>query len=230
MTYTKPRDFQEFWNITPKPIRENCWFFPIQQDRKNPDVPSGTILKGNISHRLSYGDSLSRLKWGKNVGIYALQGGLMFLDLDVKYGKFLASQGILDTLESNPTFTIQTRNGGIQKYFQNEGKFPNQVIKENNIPIGELRTGRGLNWMYVVSVGSYVNQDEHVRAGNGTYTISGKCRSIEKFKGLECCISKGQLLQDKTKIMRYEDKDVVPSSEYFTQLKMKNKIRRKYVF
>jgi hypothetical protein len=223
MTYTKPRDFQELINIIPKEVMEKVWFFPIKQDRKNPDVPSGTILKGNLAYRLSQYDAINRLKWGKNVGIYALSWGLMFLDLDVKNGKLIASQSILDSLELNPTLTIQTRNGGIQKYYLNEGAYPNQVIKENGVPIGELRT----NWFYVVSVGSYVTPDEQSANGDGTYRLIGKNRLISKFKGLGITRTNKDIATSELKTFNSPDLESIPVQNYYTHLELKGKQRRK---
>jgi hypothetical protein len=168
MSLTNPTDFQTLLSLIPKNRRENVWLFPIRSNRKNPEVPSGTILKANNAYRLSPSEAIHRLKWGSNVGIYAIYGGLMFLDLDISKGKLLASQSFLDALDlTNKTLTIKTRNGGFQYYFLNDGLFPNQVLKENNITIGELRT----DWYYVVSVGSFVNPDKNSIGIDGTYRI-----------------------------------------------------------
>ena len=156
MSLTNPKDFKLLYSLIPKQRRENVWFFPLRANQKNPDCPGGTILKGNLKYRLGFDEALQRLSWGSNVGIYAISGGLMFLDLDVRGGKLLASQSFLDALDSKyKTLKIKTRNGGFQYYFLNDGKYKNQVLKENNVVIGELRT----DWFYVVSVGSYVEPD-----------------------------------------------------------------------
>lgn len=180
MALTNPKDFEILMKLIPPVVEKNIWFFPIRQDRKNPDVPGGTILKENAAYRMTKYESLKRLKWGKNIGMYALPGGLMFLDLDVRDGKLLASQRFLEILELNPTLTIKSRNGGIQKYFLNIGLYANQLLKEGGVIIGELRT----NWQYVVAVGSHVDPDEHCRGEpDGTYRIQMKC-PISQFHGI----------------------------------------------
>ena len=222
MALTNVKDFKSFLEVIPKDVFEKVWFFPIKQDRKNPDVPSGTILKGNLAYRLSKYDAINRLKWGKNVGIYALKGGLMFLDLDVENGKLLASQSFLDSIALNPTLTIQTRNGGIQKYYLNDGEYNNQVIKENGVAIGELRT----DWFYVVSVGSYVTPDENSREGDGTYRISEKYNEISKFNGLPIILKRGEIKKDETKIINKPEAQAISLKNYNISLYQKGKIRR----
>ena len=223
MALTNVKDFKELLEIIPKTVLEKVWFFPIKQDRKNPDVPSGTILKGNLAYRLSRYDAINRLKWGKNVGIYALKGGLMFLDLDVKNGKLLASQSLLDSIALNPTLTIQTRNGGIQKYYLNDGEYNNQVIKENGMPIGELRT----DWYYVVSVGSYVIPDEH-SCGDGTYRLFGEYREINTFNGLPGIIlRRDEVKTGEIKTFNRPETGPISLQNYNSILESKGKQRRK---
>lgn len=228
MALTNPKDFKELINILPKDVLKNTWFFPLKQDRKNPDVPPGTILKGNLAYRLSYYDAINRLKWGKNVGIYALTGGLMFLDLDVKNSNFIASYELIYKILDIPTISVKTRNGGLQKYFLNEGKYPSQLIKENGVIVGELRT----NWQYVVSVGSYVTPDEHSNHGDGTYRLNAKkcymqLLSFENIPGLDplAKIGETQKIEKTTwnnntvtaETISIEDHDII----------MKNKVRRR---
>ena len=177
MTITKPDDFKKLLPNIPEERYKNIWFFPVRQDRKNPDVPSETILKGNTAYRLTVRDCLTRLKAGKNIGIYALTGGLMFLDIDVQDGKLKASKEFMKQIPD--TFTVKSRNGGYQFYYLNEGNYPNQIIKENDIEVGELRT----DWYYVVGVGSYVNPDENNADGNGIYHIE-KNISVTSFHSL----------------------------------------------
>jgi hypothetical protein len=222
MALTNVKDFRELLDIIPKSTMEKVWFFPIKQDRKNPDVPSGTILKGNLAYRLSRYDAINRLKWGKNVGIYALNGGLMFLDLDVKNGKLIASKAVLDNVALNPTLTIQTRNGGIQKYYLNDSEYNNQVIKENGIPIGELRT----DWYYVVSVGSYVIPNEH-SCGDGTYRLSGECREINKFNGLPEILRRDEVKTKEIKTFNKQEPEPVSIKKYEVSIEQKGKQRVK---
>lgn len=176
MTATNPKDFEKFVKLIPKDILENIWFFPIRQDAKTPDVPGGCVLKRNEKYRMKYGDCISRLKRGKNVGIYAIPGSLMFLDLDVSDGKIIASPGIIEKLSK--TMTVQTRNGGRQFYYLNDGKYANQLVYEGEKIIGELRT----DWWYVVSIGSYVLPDKKNCGGDGTYRLISGNQSISEFQ------------------------------------------------
>jgi len=231
MALTNPKDFKTFLELIPKNVLENMWFFPVRQDNKNPDVPGGTILKGNVNYRLSRYDALNRLKWGKNVGIYALPGGLMFLDLDVDKGNFLASPELIRHISDIPTISVQSRNGGLQKYFLNNGKYANQLIKENEIIIGELRT----NWQYVVSIGSYVPPDEHNNRGDGTYRMKQEYASMiefQKIPGLDKLTLFGEITPKPTKAEKsIWNNDTVKaekiSNESYAEL-MKGRIRTGY--
>lgn len=222
MTITKPDDFKKLLPNIPDERFKNIWFFPVRQDRKNPDVPSGTVLKGNTAYRLTVRDAYSRLKSGKNVGIYALPGGLMFLDIDVKDGKIKASKEFLKQIPE--TFTVKTRNGGLQYYYLNEGKYPNQIIKENGIEIGELRT----NWYYVVGVGSFVNTDANNADGNGIYYISHNT-SVTSFHGLEDYIFEQEIQEKEIKIFskKSEPRDEVNIKDYKQKLKERGTTKKR---
>lgn len=178
MTSTNAKDFEKFVKLLPKNVLEDIWFFPIRQDGKNPDVPGGGLLKNNLKYRLHYGDCIARLKSGKNVGIYATYPGLMFFDLDVSDGKMNASPELLEKLTK--TLTVQTRNGGRQFYYLNEGIYANQLVKEKEKIIGELRT----DWWYVVSVGSYVPTDKNNSGGDGTYRLISENQPISEFQDI----------------------------------------------
>ena len=125
MSLTDPKDFEKLNSIIPQDIRKDVWYIPLRSNKKLPEVRAGDKWKLNTNYRLSYGAALTRMKWGSNVGLVALPGTLLFLDLDVKGGQVLASQSFLDALESQPTITIKSRNGGIQKYFLNDGIYVN---------------------------------------------------------------------------------------------------------
>ena len=156
MTLTKPSDFKTFEQIIPKSRREHVWFFPIRGSRKTPDCPIGTVLKNNADMRITRTEVEKRLQWGQNYGIYALPGGLMFLDLDTdEHGCIKASKEFREQIPK--TFTVITRSGGLHYYFLNDGLYPNQVIYEDKTAIGELRT----DWYYIVGVGSYVDPGQY---------------------------------------------------------------------
>ena len=226
MSLTNPKDFKTLYSLIPHEKRDKVWCFPIRSGKKNPEVPAGTVLKGNLSYRLSYAEALTRLQWGSNVGIYAISGGLMFLDLDVSGKKLLASRGFLDALESkNTTLKIKTRNGGFQYYFWNEGIFPNQVLKENGVQIGELRT----DWYYVVGVGSYVAPDENSIGDDGTYRIIRE-EPISQFCPFGDYFKKNDEIRKddvKTFVKKTETKDSISLEIYKQRLEDQGKVRRK---
>lgn len=222
MTFTKPDDFKKLLPNIPDERFKNIWFFPVRQDRKNPDVPSGTVLKGNTAYCLTVREALTRLRSGKNIGIYALTGGLMFLDIDVKDGKIKASKEFIKQIPE--TFTVKTRNGGFQFYYLNEGNYPNQIIKENDIEVGELRT----DWYYVVGVGSYVTPDENNADGNGIYHIE-KNISVTSFHGLENYLKTREkpIGTIQTFSKKTEAKDEIKLEDYNIKLQEKGKTKRK---
>lgn len=178
MSNTNPKDFLKFINLLPKEIIDNMWFIPLWSDSKLPQVRDD--LKFNTKYKLSSDQAYLRLKNGSNVGMYALPGGLMYLDLDVKKGQFLASDTLIDRVMNIPTVTIKSRNGGIQKYFLNDQIHANQLIKEKGVIVGELRVA----WQYVVSIGSSVPIDEDNRYGSGIYTRDAKYSLISEFNGV----------------------------------------------
>ena len=124
---------------------QKIWIIPLRQNDKRPDVRNGDSWKLNESYRLSVRDAANRLKSGKNIGLVALPGGIMFLDIDVENGKLKASDEILEMLPE--TFTVKSRNGGYQLYFLDDGFYDNQLFRCDTVEIGELRT----DWQYVRS-------------------------------------------------------------------------------
>lgn len=221
MTATNVTDFKKFITLIPQDILKSVWFFPLRQDRKNPDVPGGTVLKGNLAYRLDVKSCVYRLKQGKNFGIYGLPGGLMFLDIDVSGGHIIATKWFIEQIP--PTFTVRTRNGGYQYYYMNRGLYPNQIIKENGVQVGELRT----NWYYVVGVGSYVTPDKDNKDGDGTYRIIHNA-PIGDFSGMEGYIFKGNTIDDTKRFTGATHKDSMVSLEdYNKNLVEKGKTKRR---
>lgn len=170
---TNPGDFQKLLSHISDDMKSNVWFLPIRGAKKIPDVPKGAQLKGNKYYKLTSAVAIKRLRNGQNVGIYALSGGLMFLDVDVKNGIIQAPESLLQAVPE--TFTVQSRNGGIQYYFLNTGLYDNQELIIAGNHAGELRT----NWQYVVCPGSYVIPDIHNRNGDGTYRIINDAKIVE---------------------------------------------------
>jgi len=218
-------DFRAMIAAIPKENLLNTWFFPVRMNAKEPDIPKGNSFKANLAYRLSVYDAINRLKWGKNVGICAIAGGILFLDVDVSKGKILASMGFLDSLA--PTLIIRSRNGGRQYYYQNDGKYANQIIYEGKNPIGELRA----DWWYVVGAGSYVPSDENNNDGDGTYRIFAG-NKVNSFSGIPGNTLKRrgnteEVKQHNTKVMYDHEKlENRISNEDFAKM-MKNRIRIK---
>ena len=198
---TNPKDFEKLLKRIGREKLTDVWFFPLRSHRKNPDCPFGTVLKGNTAYRLDKGDALKRLSSGGNVGIYALQGGLMFLDLDVTNNNYLASERILARLDE--TLTIQTRNGGKHLYYWNDGTYANQDIKENGVKIGELRT----DWFYVVSCGSFVDVDDNNTLGDGNYRIIKNVPIID-FQGFPGVVKRGTIKEKEKLFFEKTEKPV----------------------
>lgn len=223
ITATALSEFKKLLSKIPNDRFKNTWFIALRQNRKNPDCPGGTVLKGNTAYRLMVKDCITRLKWGKNIGIYAMSGGLMFLDLDVEKGKLKASEEFLQKI--TPSFCVKTRNGGMQYYYLNDGGYPNQIIKENGVDIGELRT----DWYYVVGVGSYVIPDENNGNGDGTYRVINDA-TIAPFSGLDGYIEKrSEPQKDEVQIINKvtEVKKGVSIDEYQKKLKEQGKKPKK---
>jgi len=225
MSLTSVNDFRAMVAAIPKENLLNTWFFPVRMNAKEPDISKGNSFKANTAYRLSVYDAINRLKWGKNVGICAITNGIMFLDIDVSKGKILASKGFLDSLES--TLVIKSRNGGRQYYYQNDGKYANQIVYEGKNPVGELRA----DWWYVVGAGSYVPSDENNNDGDGTYRIySGD--KVNSFSGIPGTTLKmrgntEEVKQHNTKVMYDHEKiENRISNEDFAKM-MENRIRIK---
>jgi predicted ATP-dependent serine protease len=96
------------------------------------------------------------------------------------------------------------------------------VIKENGIPIGELRT----DWYYVVSVGSYVIPNEH-SCGDGTYRLSGECREINKFNGLPEILRRDEVKTKEIKTFNKQEPEPVSIKKYEVSIEQKGKQRVK---
>lgn len=229
MSQTIPNHFIELIKKIPKERLDQFWLFPIRQNQKVPDVPAGTILHrdnmGNAAYRLSVGEAIKRLKWGKNVGIYGVYGSLMFLDLDAKDGKLLASQSFLDALESNPTFTVQTPSGGRHLYFWNDGIFPNQICKDiDGNEIWSLRA----NWYYVLGVGSYASYEKDGHKYDDSYRIIQNL-PIAQFQSFGEYFKKNE--EVKTEVLKtftdIKEKQEISLAQLDINLKKENSTRRK---
>jgi hypothetical protein len=221
MTSTNVEDFKKLLSRIPQDRFKNIWWIPIRQDHKKPDVPLGTKIKGNLAYRLDVKTCINRLNQGKNVAGYALTGGIMYLDLDVQDGKMIASHDFIKAVPES--FTVQSRNGGLQFYYLNDGLFDNQLLYENGIEIGELRT----DWQYVVAAGSYVTPDANSFDGDGTYRVIKKIPLIS-FPGLEGINKRTSINNNEIKTFTKETEkaDAVKREDFLAKLKETGKIRK----
>lgn len=164
---TDPAEFQRLLDLIPPEVMPYVWFIPLPSGEKfPPDVPKGTKMKNNEKYRMTPQQALDWLKSDKNVAIYAIPHGLLFLDADTDKGKIVLPLDIRRNIPA--TLTIKTRNGGLQYYFINTGLFNNKVHKHNGIKAGEVRA----DWYYVVAPGSYVRPDDDAGMdGEGLYKI-----------------------------------------------------------
>lgn len=230
MTNTSVPSFKLFLNRVPQSNLRNTVFLPVHQDRKFPDVPCGSIIKfedGSINPavKIDVKTCIQRLKQGKNIAIYGMPGGLMFLDLDVKDGKIKASEEFIKSIPK--TFTIKTRNGGLQYYYLNHSNAINQDLFTDGVNIGELR----VNWQYVVGVGSYVNPDENNANGDGTYRVINDIPLIEMptefLNKIKTMISIEK--KDSTNLPLRLKKTVMTKEEYMQQLTIKGKLYKRLI-
>jgi len=157
--------FRRFLELIPDEVMPNVWFIPLVAGTKTPDIPKGASTKDE-KYRLEPEQALDRIKNGANVGIYALPKGLLFLDADTDKGYIVLPEDIRAKIP--PTFTIKTRNGGLQYYFINNGSFKNKIHTYNGAKAGEIRA----DWYYVVAPGSYVKPDDDAgQDAEGIYRI-----------------------------------------------------------
>lgn len=162
---TNPEEFITFLQYIPKEIAEKVWLIPLRAGTKEPEIQKGESAKDE-KYRLKPEQALERLKKGLNVGMYAILDGLLFADIDAKSGRIVLPQDKRATLPI--TLTIKTRNGGLQYYYINNGKFKNKIHFFNGTKAGEIRA----DWYYVVAPGSYVEPDEDaVDDADGVYRV-----------------------------------------------------------
>lgn len=158
-------EFNRFISHIHADIISNVWFIPLRKGTKEPDIPKGEGLK-DPKYRLTSEQASERIRSGENVGIYAMNGGLLFLDADTDKGNIVLPEEIRKTIQA--TLTIKTRNGGLQYYFINNGTFKNRTHIYNGKTAGEIRA----DWWYVVAPGSYVKPDADATIdADGLYRI-----------------------------------------------------------
>ena len=174
MNNTDVEEFSRFRVRIPDNVLANVSFFALRKGTKEPDIPKGEKLQNadktiNLNYRLTPEQAADRIRSDLNVGMYAMNGGLLFLDADTSKdgkGNIVLSEEIRKTIPA--TLTIKTRNGGLQYYFINNGTIKNHTYKHNGAKAGEIRA----DWQYVVCPGSYVEPDEQAAQGaDGLYRI-----------------------------------------------------------
>lgn len=176
----------DYFNIRLEAIPEKSGFWaamvPLRND-KIIDAPSGFDVKSNIKNppsqkeiengalyiRLTPAQARKRVEHNLNYGIYAIRGGLCFIDIDTKNGKLrISDDQIYELIKSFGTFVVKTRNGGYHFYFINDDIRGNGLLYVNGQKIGELRK----DWMYVVGPGSFYPKDDDAAPGaTGRYSI-----------------------------------------------------------
>ena len=139
-------------------------FIRLSERRKDP-IDEWKQPKNHLTAK----DALTWLQWGYNVGIVAQPKGLLFLDLDVDKGKtILPEEKVTELIELFDTFTVKTRNGGYQLYFENHGIENSCNLHHGEDRIGELRANRA----YVAAVGCFVPKDAKATPdATGDYTV-----------------------------------------------------------
>jgi|GEM_PF-801203 len=165
MSNTSAEEFSRFIARIPADVMPNVWFIPLRKGTKEPDIPQGESLK-DAKHRLTPAQAADRIISGRNVGIYAMKGGLLFIDADTDKGNIILPEEIRKTIPE--TLTIKTRNAGLQYYYLNDGIFKNKIHTYNGGKAGEIRA----DWQYVVTPGSYVRPDDNAgKDAEGLYRI-----------------------------------------------------------
>ncbi|MBO8180668.1 MAG: bifunctional DNA primase/polymerase [Archaeoglobus sp.] len=185
---TDPQQFTKLLEKLPQNI--NVAFIPLVENSKEPNVPKGVKIKECLDEiKLSKDEALSRIQRGLNVGIYAFPQGLCFVDID--------RPDLIDISELPESFTVKTRNGGYQIYYQNPGIERNYILKLDGQKIGELRA----NWQYVVAPGSYVPPDEEKFEGaTGLYEVIKDVEIIDlDFEAIRKFIEEEPKTEQKTK-------------------------------
>jgi len=162
---TDPAQFQKLLKIVSPEIIETLWFLPLPFGKKDPPACKEPKDEKN---RLTAQQALDRLKKGMNVGLYCSPTGLLIIDVDMDKdsGELVIPEEQRNTFPK--TLTIKTRNGGLQYYYLNNGKFRNAIHTYNGIKAGEIRN----DWYYGLAPGSFVKPDDKAgKDATGLYTI-----------------------------------------------------------
>lgn len=150
---TNYNEFLKLYNKIPKDRMNKVWFICLRPYKKNPIEGSWMRSEAHLTKERVKQAMMN----GFNIGIVALPGGVMILDIDTSEKKnILASPELIAKLDAINTFTVRTRSAGLHYYFLNEGLHQTQDIHENGINIGEIRS----NISYVLAPGCCVNTNE----------------------------------------------------------------------
>lgn len=151
MTNTNFNEIKKLFRHIPRTVLKNVSFIELHNGTK---IPFSRFKEKE--NWLTYYQVKDRMHSGSNIAVLARQNGLMFLDIDSdEDGNLKASEEFIEGIPK--TFTVQTRSNGNHYYFLNENKYPNQLVYEKGVEIGELRT----NWQYVVAPGSWVDPAQY---------------------------------------------------------------------
>lgn len=142
-------EFEKLYKQIPKERLNKVWFIKLRPFSKRPVEGSWIDKKMHLNQ---YQVKHAMLN-GYNIGIVALPGGVMILDLDTDENKrILAPHEMIEELTKINTFTVLTRSKGLHYYFLNKGQINTQDIKVDGLTIGEIRS----NVSYVLSPGCCV--------------------------------------------------------------------------
>lgn len=165
-------------------------FVRVRKKDKAPDLntavfdkETGFLLPGHKSITRDAGVARSWLEQGYNVGVYGYRGpdkerSIVLLDFDVKKGlppdtvsgELVADYTtVLEWAIENNAYVQETRSGGIQAFFVNDGSIENGLITVYGEHAGECRAYN----QYVVLSGSYVDPFSESDREKGKFPIKG---------------------------------------------------------
>lgn len=216
----------DYFNLRLDAIPEkNQYWVPLipTVEKKAPQASKGLDIKGNILTpptqkeredgaeyiRITPIEARKRVQHDLCYGIYAVHGGLCFIDIDTHKGNLkITDDQLSELIKSFGTFVVKTRDGGYHFYFINDTETPNGLIYVNGINSGELRT----NWEYVIGPGSYyAKSDDAVKGATGRYTIF-KNQAIQRYSKITLpswmIITESKEINEDTPVIRPTKKDL----------------------
>lgn len=172
------------------PTSVDYLFVRVRKRDKAPDLnkpafdkETGFLLPNTKNITRDPHTARSWLETGYNVGLYGYRGpdkdrSIVLLDFDVKkglppdtkHGELVADYDtVLRWAIDNNAFVQETRSGGLQVFFVNDGSITNGIISVYGEHAGECRA----NNQYVVLSGSYVDPFTEQDRDKGKFPIKG---------------------------------------------------------